>query len=211
MPNEIGPLDGRKARRKRCENCFRRKIRVKSFHYKYQSLSNKPKCYGGIPCENCKRTNRQCSVPAKAASFTPVFVSEGPKASTRFGTSKPSFPGTIVFPLGKSVYSKGSDRNLPYFFTSFLSMNVLVSGKVPMNLDLLDMAKDSPALRDAIHAICAWHRGQRQIVDSVDVCEGLHAYVNSVCHIRRNITSRDFLEDPSALWTTFLLGLFEVY
>jgi hypothetical protein len=95
-------------------------------------------------------------------------------------------------------------------------MNIFTSERTPMELDLIDLAKTSPALRGAIHAVAALHSNQHSRPDMAkanrnsDLAEGLEAYNSSVCCIRKRIDSNELLGDPSALWTTFLLGLFEV-
>ncbi|KAF2178022.1 hypothetical protein K469DRAFT_732098 [Zopfia rhizophila CBS 207.26] len=178
MPLNVGPYDGRKARRKRCDACVKRKI--------------------------------------KPTIFTPVFVGETPNINAKIRTSASPLAGRTTFPLLQSACPKRFDRDLPYFFTSFLPMNVLTSDSVPIGMDLLAMGKTSPALRDAIHAVAALHRkqqGQFTIAGgngNYETSEALQAYNRSVRCVQNHIASNTFLGDPSALWTTFLLGLFEL-
>ncbi|KAF1956473.1 hypothetical protein CC80DRAFT_413051 [Byssothecium circinans] len=120
------------------------------------------------------------------------------------------------FPLLQSPIQKICDRNVPYFFTSFLAMNNLTNDRIPVTSDLLGMMKDAPALRAAICAVAAHHRIQQDptIVLREDgkneMLYTLQSYGQSVRHIKNLISSNTFLGDPSALWTTFLLGLFEL-
>ncbi|KAH7094671.1 hypothetical protein FB567DRAFT_9626 [Paraphoma chrysanthemicola] len=205
MPSEVGPYDGRRARRKRCDACVQRKI----------------KCHGGIPCENCKRTHRVCKTPVKPQMTERIFVSLKGKSLSSAVKSSPRPPFLSAtrraeVSLPQPVSPKGLDWYLPFFFASFLPMNIFTSDRVSMELDLIDLAKSSPALRGAMYAIAALHGKQTCSLDlanvdvQLNIAESLEAYNHSVCCIRKGIDSNELLDDPSALWTTFLLGLFEL-
>jgi hypothetical protein len=215
MPSEIGPYDGRRARRKRCDACVKRRIRVGSTFSVTYDRANAVKCRDGIPCENCRRTGRSCTAPIKQAPSMPVFV--GWKSSPDIKNKE------FALLLGKksslsvpqSMTPIDHDCTIPYFFTCFLPMNLLVNDK-SASIGLLAMAKSSPALRDAIQAVAELHRKQQ---DQFAVAglnahgatyKALQAYDRSVRCMQVHIMTNTFLDDPSALWTTFLLGLFEV-
>ena len=103
-----------------------------------------------------------------------------------------------------------------YFFVSFLPMNSLSSGTLLVQSELQTMMHSSAALRDALCAVAALHRHQRaQWTDSGAKDAGgrrgaMQLYVESVRSVQARITHNKFADDPSTLWTTFLLGLFEV-
>ena len=105
---------------------------------------------------------------------------------------------------------------MAYFFSSFLPMNVLSSGGLLLQKELQSMVHSSVALRDALCAVAALHRCQRvqwEVLETKDP-EGrqgaMQLYVGSVRSVQARITHNKFADDPSTLWTTFLLGLFEV-
>jgi len=104
------------------------------------------------------------------------------------------------------------DCYLPYFFTQFLPMNTFASEKFTIAEDLLTMVHSSAALRDAITAVAALHAKQQGPLDEVRIesTEALKAYMRSVSIVQNSIAAGSFMTDQSALWTTFLLGLFEV-
>jgi hypothetical protein len=85
-----------------------------------------------------------------------------------------------------------------------------------VEVELLAMMTTSEALRDAIHAVAILHRKQQYQLTtgstkgSGETHQALQAYDRSVRYMQRCISSNTFLQDPSSLWTTFLLGLFEV-
>ncbi|KAH4102509.1 hypothetical protein HBH70_215600 [Parastagonospora nodorum] len=199
MPTEIGPFDGRKARRKRCDACVKRRI----------------KCRDGMPCNNCKRAGRLCTMAIESNALMPVFVSE--KSSSRAKAKEHGTPQEYqtVMRLPPSVGLQEQDRAIPYFFVSFLPMNILANDD-SINSELQTMTKTSSALRDAIQAVGILHRDQQDQVSlnsSVEArprYKALQAYDRAVRAIQGLITSNTFLDDPSALWTTFLLGLFEL-
>jgi hypothetical protein len=111
---------------------------------------------------------------------------------------------------------KTDDRLLPYFFETFLGVNNFVSVNTRFNVSLLDTARSSIELRDAISAISSLHFSrhhqlQRNIQPSPsDHIEALQAYARSVRSVQAKISSRSFINAPSSLWTTFLLGIFEL-
>ncbi|KAL5444418.1 hypothetical protein PMIN06_008429 [Paraphaeosphaeria minitans] len=195
MPSAIGPLDGRKARRKRCNACVRRKI----------------KCHGGIPCDYCRRTKQACESPTKPSTFAPVFVGENTDREAKGKQIVEPAIGQSCFPFLRFPAPKICDSSVPYFFMSFLAMNNLSNDRLPVVADLLNLMAGAPALRDAISAVAVHHRKQ-QVPEAVPLgnYQALQSYGRSVRHVQTLITSETFPHDPSALWTTFLLGLFEL-
>jgi hypothetical protein len=143
-----------------------------------------------------------------------VFVGEKADIISEVTKSASAREYYTVIHLPQSIEPAYADRALPYFFTVFLPMNVLLDKST--EAEVLAIAKTSPALRDTIQAIATLHRKQQaqlNIVPGDGRCEtyqALQAYGRSVRHIQSRITSTAFLSDPSALWITFLLGLFEV-
>lgn len=177
--------------------------------------ANVLKCRDGMPCKNCERTGRLCIISIKQAALMPVFVAEKSRNSSVSAKSMSPPADQIVKRLPQYIGLKDDDRAFPYFFMSFLPMNILLS-EGTVDTELLAMAQTSPALRDAVQAIATLHR-RRQDNTTMDLpttdpqnYQALEAYHRSVCSIQTLIMSNTFLGDPSALWTTFLLGLFEV-
>jgi hypothetical protein len=144
----------------------------------------------------------------------PIFISETKKKHN--GVLNATGPKKDVrISLPSSLDMTGDDRAFLYFFQSFLPKNILTSD-IAFDTELLSMAKRSRPLRDVVQAIGELHRGQQDQLTtgtfnkSMESYQALHAYDRSVRSVKDLITSRAFLSDPSALWTTFLLGLFEV-
>jgi hypothetical protein len=168
-----------------------------------------------MPCKNCKRTGRSCTISINSTALMPVFVSG--QANTRAKVNEPgsSQEYQTVVHLPQSVGLKEHDRAFPYFFMSFLPMNMLANDG-SMNTELLMMAKASSALRYAVQAVATLHRDQQDQISIISSIECrpkysvLQAYGRAVRSMQSLITSGNFLGDPSALWTTFILGLFEV-
>ncbi|KAF2017946.1 hypothetical protein BU24DRAFT_368142 [Aaosphaeria arxii CBS 175.79] len=196
----VGPHDGRKAKRKRCNTCVKRKI----------------KCHGGVPCEYCRRTNQKCEMPAKPATFKPVFVMDRPESTTApaemMDTQAIARP--VVSPSSQLI-SRHPDHNIPYFFMVFLPMNVLVNDRVAISIDLLSLIKTTPGLRDTMFAISIQHRKQQQeqqglVAKSHQSVKALQFYNNAVKCMQAQIKTNTYLDNVSSLWTTFFLGLFEL-
>jgi hypothetical protein len=149
-------------------------------------------------------------------ALMPVFVSEKSSSRTKVKDNGITQESQTVMRLPRSVVVlQEQDRALPYFFASFLPMNVLANDDW-VKSEIMTMASKSSALRDAVQAIGILHRDQQDQISlnsSVEAhprYKALQAYDRAVRAIQGLITSKTFLEDPSALWTTFLLGLFEV-
>ncbi|KAG9190592.1 hypothetical protein G6011_08680 [Alternaria panax] len=95
-------------------------------------------------------------------------------------------------------------------------MNTLSRGNLLVQSELQSMMHSSAALRDALCAIAALHRFQR-IQRSESGVDGLkerrsamQLYAGSVRCVQAQIGQNKFVDDSSTLWTTFLLGLFEL-
>jgi hypothetical protein len=168
-----------------------------------------------MPCETCKRTGRACTFTTSSNALMPVFVNEKGNAALESRGSKSAQERQTVICLPKSVGLQEHDCAFPYFFKAFLPMNVFANDE-SFDTELLFMARTSSTLRDAIQAVAVLH-GNQQDQNSVVLFaqrrrkfEALQAYHRAVRAMQKLITSNTFLSDPSALWTTFLLGLFEV-
>ncbi|XP_014552838.1 hypothetical protein COCVIDRAFT_29841 [Bipolaris victoriae FI3] len=107
------------------------------------------------------------------------------------------------------------DRNLAYFFHSFLPMNVLTKNNASWQSELQLFLHQSPALSSAVSAIAALHRFQQErlLLNTTGVGKGqvqaLNSYSQAVKHVRTAITSNSFA-GPALLWSTFFLALFEL-
>lgn len=156
--------------------------------------------------------NETCTFPIKSIDFTPIFVnnSNGSKAEkTRNGRSLAT---NVSMLLPQSMACAGSELDLPYFLTHFLPMNLFIGDKVIMGPKLCELCGTSPALVDAIRAISALHRKQLSYGSGhAPAMDALQAYGRSVRCMQNQIATGTYLNDLSALWTTFFLGLFEVW
>lgn len=145
----------------------------------------------------------------------PIFVQQATNAASKDLTLSERKRITF-FPLYACVSPGRTDQYLSYFFTSFLPRNVFASKIIPMEGDLRAICSASSALRDAIDAIVTLHcsrQGQLSLIDqdlSLAKFDCLQPYTRSVRYVQRAITLRTLMDDPSALWVTFFLGLFEV-
>lgn len=150
------------------------------------------------------------SQPRKAAF---VFVNQ-PK---RLKTCSQSPVSHSELQIARTIAPRDVSNDLQYFFTSFLQMNILADNNLHVELDLQNMMHGSSALRDAIYAVSALHRNKQAqflLPSSPDCSQGsyfaLQSYSKSVQSVQSLIERNEFTRDPSTLWSTFLLGLFEV-
>ncbi|KAH7551244.1 hypothetical protein BM1_10118 [Bipolaris maydis] len=107
------------------------------------------------------------------------------------------------------------DRNLAYFFNSFLPMNILTKNNLSWQSELQLCLHQSPALSSAASAIAALHRCQQEklLFNTTEArknqVQALNSYSQAVKYIRVAITSNSFT-GPDLLWSTFFLALFEL-
>lgn len=107
------------------------------------------------------------------------------------------------------------DRDLAYFFNSFLPMNILTKNNSSWQSELQLWLHQSPALSSAVSAIAALHRCQHEklLLNTAGARENqvhaLNSYSQAVKNVRIAITSNSFA-GPALLWSTFFLALFEV-
>lgn len=107
------------------------------------------------------------------------------------------------------------DRDLNYFFTSFLPMNTFTKKTTSWQDELQVLLHHSPALSSAVSAIAALHRFQHEKMllnvtqARQEQFQALQSYSQAVRQVRVAITS-NALANPALLWSTFLLALFEV-
>lgn len=108
------------------------------------------------------------------------------------------------------------ENDLAYFVGSFLIMNAFSGQFFCSKFDLQSMLEASPALRKAISAVSALHRSQTQPSTQIggqkshQSYTAMTAYSQSVCLTQCLISQGAFYGNPHDLWSTFLLGLFEV-
>lgn len=128
-------------------------------------------------------------------------------------------PVALVF-VEPSLSSKAQpithlNRDLVYFFNSFLPMNVLTKNNLSWQSELQLWLHQSPALSSAVSAIAALHRCQQEklLLNTTgmrkDQVQALNLYTQAVKYVRTAITSNSFAS-PALLWSTFFLALFEV-
>lgn len=110
-----------------------------------------------------------------------------------------------------------TDRRLAYFVSVFLRRNMFLSRNVPVADDLLTMWMQSSGLRDAIHAIVILDDSRKFQVNrllykdcSKPSLKATRAYIGAVQKVQSAIASGTLIMNPSALWTTLFLGVFEV-
>jgi hypothetical protein len=158
---------------------------------------------------NCTRTNRTCESTKLRKNTAPIFVHA---TQTSFSQRANSHVGNMVVRVPAQAPSIKDDFYVTYFFTSFLYQNAFTGITPQFGTALSSLLHYSPELHDAISAIAALHitRHDELAFAHDDKLAALQAYSQSVQRVQGRIASRSFVRDPSSLWTTLLLGIFEV-
>jgi hypothetical protein len=104
-----------------------------------------------------------------------------------------------------------SDAYLDYFFTHFLYQNAFTSISPQFAASLITFLHSSSELHDAVKAISLLHISHRtSSSQGRDDPAALQAYSRSVRSLQTKLSSEPTARDPSILWATLLLGVFEV-
>lgn len=104
-----------------------------------------------------------------------------------------------------------SDAYLDYFFTHFLYQNAFTSISPQFANSLVTFLHHSSELHDAVKAIAALHISHStSFLQGRDDPAALQAYSRSVRSLQTKLELEPTARDPSVLWATLLLGVFEV-
>ncbi|KAH8679029.1 hypothetical protein BGZ60DRAFT_402378 [Tricladium varicosporioides] len=190
----IGPNDKR-ARVTRCEACSRRKI----------------KCHGGFPCDYCTRTSIICVQPkTQPRSSDLVFVHVNNSSSNR-SISRVSLSTSISPAVPLDPDSKLSK----HFFSAFLLANDFTTTNGFDCHSIARLSQSNSGLKNAVTAIVtldASRRSQQLAPEKKHAARAmaLNAYRNSLASLRRDLEDQNILDNSAFLWSTFLLGIFEL-
>ncbi|KAH8697086.1 fungal-specific transcription factor domain-containing protein [Talaromyces proteolyticus] len=204
LQRSLGPLDKRK-KVKRCQACARRRIKVSQETPTSTTEADRSlKCTGGMPCEYCTRTHKECR-PQSQLPLAAVFVSQTSESIA------PMDYGTLqVRPMDMDIESRCLDC-----FIMFAGQNQFTSQFQSVGIDLLPVTQRSPSLRYAAIAIGALDASRRGSARSHQEEKSLltiafNAYSKSINALQRVLTTGDVALQDDVLWSTFLLGLFEL-
>ena len=162
----------------------------------------------GFPCKRCSKAGRICT----------FYESRQPQI--RLGSSGRSESETaqrevVTLPVrathvGRLILPDQNCSLLTHFYLSFLALNSFTGGTDDFR-KLHSLLQDSPTLFNAAIAVSALHVGGQ---DSAFCLRRTHvalqSYRTAVSCLRRDLDDRAQRLDDSTLWSTFLLGMFEV-
>ncbi|KAM5370890.1 hypothetical protein ACJZ2D_008323 [Fusarium nematophilum] len=185
MKRSVGPLDKRK-RVTRCEPCAKRRIR----------------CEGILPCKYCTRTKKAC-LPQRPAPNDVKFVAV--EQSQQFAQAAK---------LTRTVNRHEDILYLDYF-ALFLQSCELTREFGSITPDLLPLIHASLPLRAVTMAIGALEANRRGCVSSDPERQSpqhvaFRSYGDSMRALQPLLQLADAFCREDVLWSTFLLGLFEL-
>ncbi|KAK4033414.1 hypothetical protein C8A01DRAFT_19640 [Parachaetomium inaequale] len=199
----LGPFDRRKQRH-RCDACTKSHL----------------KCSGDSPCTTCVRRNQPCCYSVAAQKKSAILVDRGKQQTV--GTYAVLRQDRVPQAPTQSIKSPSvSDPTFLYFFyyDIFLQKNKFTGLAAPQN-DVKQLARQGDAetyLRDAMLALGAMQASKLcQVPKSKKTYyqSALESYTRAIAGLRRALSQFDRTHDPQPragiLWTTLLLGLFEL-
>lgn len=199
----LGPLDKRK-KTKRCQACTTRRIKVCSEHTLIGSISTLKyikQCEGGHPCMYCVRTSQTCQLqtpPRNEVEFVSFNGVWSDQATQLIGqVSKPE----------ETLYTE--------HFALFMQKCQFNRAFASVPKDLLPLIHVCPSLREiavAIGALDASRRGAVGLRRGQDSPRHIafSSYGKSIHALSTQLENTTSVQREGVLWSTFLLGLFEV-
>ncbi|KAH6676752.1 hypothetical protein B0J14DRAFT_586248 [Halenospora varia] len=190
----IGPNDKR-ARVTRCEACSRRKI----------------KCHGGFPCGYCTRTGIVCVPPQNLPqSRDIVFVHLNKPSSNKIST-RVRLSTAIPLDVPLDLDSKLSK----HFFSVFLLANDFTAIRHFDFRLIRQLWQSNSGLKNAVTAIVTLDASRRsqQLAHGKKDAAGviaLNAYRKALVSLQIDLEGQGILNSNACLWSTFLLGIFEL-
>ncbi|KAH7165166.1 hypothetical protein EDB81DRAFT_678820 [Dactylonectria macrodidyma] len=184
MKRFVGPLDKRR-RISRCQPCAKRRI----------------KCEGGSPCQHCVRTNKTCE-PQSPVPHEIQFVAE----------QSPRHPSDTR--ISVQIHAVRDAVYLDHFVT-FIQRCQFTAGFASATIDMLRCMNTSQPLHNLTMAIGALEASRRSSVRSDPLHDSpqfiaFGFYGRSIQALNHRLETRDALHRDDVLWSTFLIGLFEL-
>ncbi|KAH6983432.1 hypothetical protein BKA56DRAFT_482874 [Ilyonectria sp. MPI-CAGE-AT-0026] len=197
----VGPFDNRK-KRSRCGPCSTSHL----------------KCSGALPCSNCEKRGAACSYLRQNPANAPILIDRG-KQKTIASYVAPAKTRVVVHRMQMNT-SPRADPALfyLYYFDVFLRKNSFsCQGKFSVDVkELMQRSTCGGYLKDAVLALGAMEAVKLQSADGPSQAEtyrfALSSYMNSVAGLRDALERHS--HEPqlrlNVLWSTLLLGLFEL-
>ncbi|RSM07307.1 hypothetical protein CDV31_008672 [Fusarium ambrosium] len=193
----LGPFDRRK-KRSRCLACSASHL----------------KCSGTLPCSNCHRRQIICDFSPVLNKVARIRIDHGNHATT-VGLAKPDSRYVPQF-----VIAPRADKTSYFFryFDTFLLRNKFTQRNIfPTDIvELIQRSSSGEYLRDAVLSLGAIQATKTRLAEGIDSNESYRFAVNhyskSVAGLRTALDQFANLPNlrHSILWTTHLLGLFEL-
>ncbi|CEI38410.1 hypothetical protein FVEN_g12117 [Fusarium venenatum] len=195
----VGPFDGRK-KRSRCIACAKSHL----------------KCSGNSPCNNCRKKHITCIFEMqKPMQICINYAESGKKIDAALDV-----PITQSGPSSQLGLSLSNDHiyYLSNYFNTFFQRNI-VNPKTTGFIDVVSLMKDEVSGGFLHHAVLSIGAMQAVKLNSSEGIDPSKAYGLAVGHYSRSVRGLrqaldQFHRRPSSLhcvlWTTHLLGLFEL-
>ncbi|KPA37341.1 hypothetical protein FLAG1_09841 [Fusarium langsethiae] len=199
MKMPVGPFDGRK-KRSRCLACAKSHL----------------KCSGNSPCSNCLKKQIACTFETQK----PIKIYIDHAESDRRIDARLACPVPCRSASPQMGISLSNDQNyyLSHYFNTFLQRNIVNPTTEGFN-DVVNLMKDKVPCGFLHHAVLSIGAMQAVKLNSSEGIDPSKAYSLAVGHYSMSVrglrqTLDQFHQRPSSLhyvlWTTHLLGLFEL-
>lgn len=159
-------------------------------------------CEGGCPCQHCIRTNKACQPQKRVPREVQFIVVQDP--SSAYQTMIPA-----------QAHKLRGDIYLDHF-VSFIQRCQFTRGFASATADIVRRIHTSQSLHDLTVAIGALEASRTPSVRSGLLRDSplyiaFSFYGKSIQTLNHKLETADALHCDDVLWSTFLLGLFEVF
>lgn len=201
----VGPLDRRKTA-SRCTSCKSAHLKVGSGRQRAEAHADEGlQCSGTTPCENCLRRQRRCEFPSRDLTIK-IDAASISKLHRRSSETTRTDCSLVISPALDT-----QRQYVSAFFQVFIPQNnftgkpssfgVLLEGRLALDESLLSIVSAIGALQTSN---TYKPRFEQRSVDA------FHHYKAAVTSLRTQLNQDGGQRWLELMWTTFLLGLFEL-
>jgi hypothetical protein len=166
-------------------------------------------CKGEPPCLYCTKKKITCSPQVAKRATGVVFLNQ-----TVLSQLCPSNTVQEVSTVPKQMRQTPTNVHIAHFFSEFLVKNDFAGGSLDLD-NIIPSFQTSPSLYHASIAVAALDMSKNTLLPSTQrksaTVAALTSYQASINNFSIGIQKTKLNKNDAALWTTFFLGIFEVW
>jgi hypothetical protein len=164
----------------------------------------------------CNRVGKTCVAPqTQPRNNDLIFVHIGDLSQVHPSNGKPRTTVSMALAVPPAISLDRQTKLSKHFFSVFIQTNDFTVAK-NLNLNLIEQLwQTNSGLREAIMAVAALDASRRSQTlsygsKSVVATTALKEYKKALLSLQNDLDCQMILKNDACLWSTFLLGIFEV-